>query len=131
MLSFFIYFQLLAFVVLSVKGSVEPRILDAVVINTTLAGEAIEATEATDAIEAADAADDAEARRGRVWQPKVGAPFQIILSATIELENSPVVPQGVEIFDIDLFDTDKKTIDALKAMGKKVNSLPVLKATST
>jgi hypothetical protein len=76
----------------------------------------------------------------QLWQPKVGSPFQIILSSAIVLHNGqtqsrsssspslgqnaqitfPLVPERVEIFDIDLWDNPTETVERLHASGKKV-----------
>jgi hypothetical protein len=57
----------------------------------------------------------------RVWQPQVGSRFQIVLSAIVDIDSkSTLVPDHVDIWDIDLFDTDKATIDHLKSRGKKI-----------
>jgi hypothetical protein len=59
--------------------------------------------------------------RGRIWQPQVGSRFQIVLSGVVDIDSeSTLVPEHVDIWDIDLFDTDKETIDHLKRMGKKI-----------
>ncbi|KAF2425552.1 hypothetical protein EJ08DRAFT_663608 [Tothia fuscella] len=54
-----------------------------------------------------------------LWQPKVGERWQIILNSTILL-HVPLEPQNVKIWEIDLFDTPKTTIDALHDVGVKV-----------
>jgi Glycoside-hydrolase family GH114 len=76
----------------------------------------------------------------QLWQPKVGSPFQIILSSAIVLHNGqtqgrtssspsagqiaqtafPLVPERVDIFDIDLWDNPAETVERLHASGKKV-----------
>jgi hypothetical protein len=76
-----------------------------------------------------------------LWQPSVGQPFQIILSSAIVLHNNltqgrssssspsagqntqvtiPLVPERVDIFDIDLWDNPAETVERLHASGKKV-----------
>jgi hypothetical protein len=109
MLSYLLFLQLLVSAVLAGGRGIEAR--DVLDPNTALAGEAI------DSVEAADAPSR---RRRRLWRPKVGEKFQIVLSATVDLKRGPVVPQDVQIFDIDLFDTNKQTIESLQRMGKKV-----------
>jgi hypothetical protein len=54
-----------------------------------------------------------------LWKPKVGAPFQIILTGII---NTAVTlkPEFIDIFDIDMFLTPKSHIDELKKQNKKV-----------
>lgn len=76
----------------------------------------------------------------KLWQPRVGSPFQIVLSSSIVLQNgqtqnrlpsSPsvaqsaqklfqLVPERVDIFDIDLWDNTAETVGKLHASGKKV-----------
>lgn len=58
---------------------------------------------------------------GSHWKPAVGETWQIVLSSAIELPSdaSSVTPD-VAIFDIDLFDTPKVTIESLHRLGKKV-----------
>lgn len=47
--------------------------------------------------------------------------WQIVLSDPIKLnENSTFISPDVEVFDIDLFENPKSTIDALHKFGKKV-----------
>jgi hypothetical protein len=77
------------------------------------------ATEAEDRELSADAEDRLF---GRVWRPRVGEQFQIVLSATVDANrrHGPVVPEQVRIFDVDLFENDRATIRQLKRMGKKV-----------
>jgi len=54
-----------------------------------------------------------------LWQPKVGTSWQIVLSKAIKVNNGQVTP-NVDVYDVDLFDTDAATISALKKAGKKV-----------
>ncbi|KAE9979414.1 hypothetical protein BLS_009835 [Venturia inaequalis] len=64
----------------------------------------------------------------RIWQPRVGQPFQIILSSSIMLQNGKnqgqklfqLVPERVDVFDIDLWDNSAETIEKLHASGRKV-----------
>jgi hypothetical protein len=64
--------------------------------------------------------------RATVWQPAVGASWQIVLAKGLKLgSGASVVPSTAGIYDIDLFEntaqgTDKSVIDALHAQGKKV-----------
>ena len=70
-----------------------------------------------------DLSTEAEDRLfGRVWKPRMGEPFQIVLSATVDSNRrrGPIVPEHVRIFDIDLFEHDRATIRQLKRAGKKV-----------
>jgi hypothetical protein len=55
------------------------------------------------------------------WRPAVNDTWQIILLSKIGLaaDASSVTPD-VAVFDIDLFDTPKETIDTLHRLGKKV-----------
>ena len=61
-----------------------------------------------------------------VWQPAVGASWQIILSGSLEIKAiSPSISPNVGIFDIDLFTntkngTDGSVIDALHSANKRV-----------
>src|SRR6201992_493329 len=59
---------------------------------------------------------------GRVWRPRVGQEFQIVLSASVDADRShgPIVPEYAQIFDVDLFDNTAETIRQLKRSGKKV-----------
>jgi hypothetical protein len=54
-----------------------------------------------------------------VWQPAVGSKFQIMLSAVPKVDSS-LVPINATVYDVDLFDTPKSTITALKAKGISV-----------
>lgn len=65
------------------------------------------------------------ASRATPWQPAVGAPWQIVLSNTLDLSAGTVEPADVEIFDIDLYDNtddgkDDSAIKTLHSLGKKV-----------
>jgi hypothetical protein len=55
---------------------------------------------------------------GSIWQPAVGATFQIVLSDVIDT-NVQVTPD-VAVFDVDMFNTPAETIAALKSQGKNV-----------
>jgi len=56
-----------------------------------------------------------------LWQPSVGAKWQIILNSTIILNSSmPLEPKNVKIFELDLFDTPKATITELRNRGIRV-----------
>ena len=61
-----------------------------------------------------------------VWQPAVGAPWQIILRSTLKIDHDkPQITPDVGIYDIDLFantkdGTDKSIIEALHKINKKV-----------
>jgi hypothetical protein len=54
-----------------------------------------------------------------LWQPQVGAAFQIVLSA-VPNPNVTFIPAKANIIDLDLFDNTKATIDRFHAQGKKV-----------
>jgi hypothetical protein len=54
-----------------------------------------------------------------LWQPRVASLFQIVLEGSVEA-SAAVTPEYVDIFDIDLFNTDKTTIQRLRSQGKKV-----------
>jgi len=76
-------------------------------------------TAAPPAADATTAKQDTQA--AGIWQPAVGAKFQMILSGVVDIDsNNPAITPDVEIYDIDLFDTPKETIKGLKKLGKKV-----------
>jgi hypothetical protein len=54
-----------------------------------------------------------------LWQPKVGDKWQIILSKVLDVSR-PIEPSDANIWDLDLLNTPKSTIQTLKAQGKKV-----------
>lgn len=54
-----------------------------------------------------------------VWQPAVGATWQIVLSEQVPIVDGKPSP-NVDIYDMDLFDVEASTISALHAAGKKV-----------
>jgi hypothetical protein len=55
-----------------------------------------------------------------IWRPAVKTTWQIVLSDPIKLgESSTQISPNVEVFDIDLFENPKETIDALHRLGKK------------
>jgi hypothetical protein len=61
------------------------------------------------------------AATAEVWQPALGERFQIILSRILDLKpGQEIVPAAADVFDIDLFQTPKTTIDVLRAGGKRV-----------
>ncbi|KAK4448005.1 Spherulation-specific family 4-domain-containing protein [Podospora aff. communis PSN243] len=58
-----------------------------------------------------------------VWQPKVGALWQIVLNQVLNIddENPTVEPANVEVFDIDMYLHQNSTVVAnLHRLGKKV-----------
>jgi hypothetical protein len=56
----------------------------------------------------------------QIWRPAVKSTWQIVLSDPIKLgETSEAISPDVEIFDIDLFENPRSTIDALHRLGKK------------
>jgi hypothetical protein len=57
-----------------------------------------------------------------VWQPRVGAKFQIVIDNTYpKIENNKTLePRDAEIFDVDLFNTPTEVIAKLHEQGKKV-----------
>ncbi|KAF2397001.1 hypothetical protein EJ06DRAFT_567809 [Trichodelitschia bisporula] len=55
-----------------------------------------------------------------VWQPPVGAKFQIILRNSIIDASSPLAPSNIDVLDLDLFDTPKSLITKLHGQGKRV-----------
>ncbi|KAF5664989.1 endo alpha-1,4 polygalactosaminidase [Fusarium heterosporum] len=58
--------------------------------------------------------------RTSLWQPEVGATWQIILLKPIELADQKNLLPHVDIFDLDLYDNNASTFSALKNLGKKV-----------
>jgi hypothetical protein len=59
---------------------------------------------------------------GPIWEPKIGQKVQVILDRrVIRLDRyAPLVPADADIWDVDLFDTPKETIDVLHEKGKRV-----------
>jgi hypothetical protein len=58
---------------------------------------------------------------GSIWQPRVESTWQIVLLQPIKIDSiSPSITPDVDVYDIDLFDNPKSTIDALHKLGKKV-----------
>lgn len=55
-----------------------------------------------------------------LWQPPVGARWQVVLNNPIKVEDDITLQPDVDIWVIDLFDNSASTIAALTAMGKKV-----------
>jgi hypothetical protein len=56
----------------------------------------------------------------QIWSPRVNSTWQIVLSDPIKpLANASSITPDVEIFDIDLFENPKATVDALHRLGKK------------
>ncbi|TID16542.1 putative alanine aminotransferase [Venturia nashicola] len=56
----------------------------------------------------------------QLWRPQVHSTWQIVLSDPIKLPpNASSISPNVEIFDIDLFENPKETIDTLHRLGKK------------
>jgi hypothetical protein len=56
-----------------------------------------------------------------VWQPKVGAKFQIVLDKKIiQLDSKTELVPDADIWDVDLFHTPEKVIRELKSRGKHV-----------
>jgi hypothetical protein len=73
-------------------------------------------------VETIEAAEAGEYLFGRIWRPRVGQEFQIVLSDSVDgnRRNGPIVPEYAKIFDVDLFDNTAETIRELKRAGKKV-----------
>ncbi|KAF9765566.1 hypothetical protein IL306_002138 [Fusarium sp. DS 682] len=61
-------------------------------------------------------------KRKSLWQPKVGTPWQIILSEVVKIPKGGVksMTPDVPIWDMDLFENSKSTITAMQKAGKKV-----------
>jgi hypothetical protein len=75
-----------------------------------------------------------------LWEPSVGSPFQIILASPIQVTpvinastrdtvsgrttnmklKVPLLPDRVDIFDVDLWDNPTETVELMHAAGKKV-----------
>lgn len=55
-----------------------------------------------------------------LWQPKVGASWQIALLHPLDLDNKDDINPDVEIYDLDLYDNDADTFSTLRKAGKKV-----------
>jgi endo-alpha-1,4-polygalactosaminidase (GH114 family) len=72
---------------------------------------------ATIALAAATPDDPSQAA---VWQPAVGTNYQMILTGIVDPSVGTINPSKVPIFDVDLFYTNKSTIDTLHEQGKKV-----------
>jgi hypothetical protein len=66
-----------------------------------------------------DVAPDTDLAESSIWQPEVGASWQIMLSQVPMVKGGKVSPD-VDIYDVDLFDTPASTIADLKKAGKKV-----------
>lgn len=74
------------------------------------------------------------------WKPSVGSPFQIILASPVQVALAvnmptrdlrlgtaakketkiPLLPDRVDIFDVDLWDNPTETVELMHAAGKKV-----------
>ncbi|KAH7159650.1 glycoside hydrolase superfamily [Dactylonectria estremocensis] len=55
-----------------------------------------------------------------LWQPSVGDSWQIVLLKPIKVGDEAVVSPDVKIYDLDVYDNDAATIQALQGAGKKV-----------
>src|ERR1700761_7390626 len=78
--------------------------------------------EGNESVDNGESADAEDYLFGRVWRPRVGQDFQIVLSETVDGDrrHGPITPQYAKIFDVDLFDNTAETIRQLKRSGKKV-----------
>jgi hypothetical protein len=56
----------------------------------------------------------------KIWQPKVGTKYQMILTGVVDPTAPIIRPFSAPVYDIDLFYHPKSTIDTLHAQGKKV-----------
>lgn len=64
---------------------------------------------------------ESESTPKSIWQPAVGASWQIMLKNPPALdESASVVTPDVDVYDIDLFDSDEAVISALKQLDKRV-----------
>ncbi|RGP77982.1 hypothetical protein FLONG3_3939 [Fusarium longipes] len=61
-----------------------------------------------------------DANRTSIWQPEVGASWQIILLKPLEISDPDNITPDVDIFDLDLYDNEASTFTTLKKAGKKV-----------
>jgi hypothetical protein len=71
-----------------------------------------------------DNSSDAEPRGNysthtSIWQPEVGASWQITLVKPIQLDNDTKLIPGVDIYDLDLYDNDKSTFTELNKRNKR------------
>lgn len=57
--------------------------------------------------------------RTSIWQPEVGAAWQIVLLKPIEVDGQGNVSPDVDIYDIDLYDNPVETFTALRKAGRK------------
>lgn len=58
---------------------------------------------------------------GEIWQPDVGAKWQIVLLKPVEVDSdNPILTPDVDVWDIDMYTNSKDTISAIKKLGKKV-----------
>ncbi|KPM45279.1 hypothetical protein AK830_g1273 [Neonectria ditissima] len=64
-------------------------------------------------------ADIDVASRQYVWKPSVGDSWQIVLSSPIKA-NSQTMSPDVKVWDLDLYDNDVSTFQALQNAGRKV-----------
>jgi hypothetical protein len=56
-----------------------------------------------------------------MWQPEVSATWQIVLKEPIKVSSSDSqATPDVDIYDLDLFDNDVETFQALQSLGKRV-----------
>lgn len=58
------------------------------------------------------------AQKKALWQPAMGSTYQIILTNSMTLDSG--LAPDVDIYDLDLYDTDVSVIQGLHAAGKKV-----------
>ncbi|KAK7429650.1 hypothetical protein QQZ08_003845 [Neonectria magnoliae] len=69
-----------------------------------------------------DSSSDDDNNNSTVWQPAVGASWQIILKYPIALtdDSTDDLAPDTDIWDLDLYDNDKSVFDALRDAGKRV-----------
>jgi hypothetical protein len=60
-----------------------------------------------------------QARQKSLWQPQIGAKWQIVISQPIDTSTT-VQPEDAEAFDVDLFYTTEQDVSNLHSQGKKV-----------
>ncbi|KAM5352178.1 hypothetical protein ACJ41O_004901 [Fusarium nematophilum] len=59
-------------------------------------------------------------RATKMWKPKVGTPWQIVLSKPIKIGKINDLEPGVDIWDLDMYENDAATFKALHKAGKRV-----------
>jgi hypothetical protein len=69
----------------------------------------------------ADDDNNTSSARADIWQPEVGATWQIVLyGGIVPLQSASDIVPDVDIYDLDVFDNDVQTFRVLQNAGKKV-----------